>query len=512
MNKYFRLWNTVKYLKATQIYFRLYYAIRAKIRKISGFRYEVSKSSKASFLILHDSIPSMQSYQDGVFEFLNLRHTFDAIDWNYHHYGKLWTYNLTYFEYLNQKNLDSKRGIELIYDFMHHMPYVKDGLEPFPISLRGVNWIKFLIANGINNQKINDNLYAQYTILVDKLEYHLLGNHLLENGFSLLFGAYYFQDEFLYLHAQSILSTELNEQILADGAHFELSPMYHQLMLFRLLDCVNLVMHNEWRDRELLAFLSYKASIMLGWLHAMSYRDGSIPCVNDSSIGIAPSTIELLEYASRLNVKRRDILLSASGYRKIEHEHYECLVDIGAIGASYIPGHAHADTFNFELRIDQKPFIVDTGTSTYEIGHVRNLERSTKAHNTVEIFAQNSSDVWAGFRVAERAEVLKSEESERSIQATHNGYKKFEIVHTRTFEFEEKKIIIKDTLNKPSEAKAYIHFHPNVDEAFIQKHVKVHDALLKMSHYEYAFGFNKRAMAKCLEIDFKEHLMVEIIL
>ena len=83
-------------------------------------------------------------------------------------------------------------------------------------------------------------------ILLDNLEYHLLGNHLLENGFSLLFGAYYFQDENLYKKAKEILEKELNEQILDDGAHFELSPMYHQLMLFRVLDCINLVKHNQW--------------------------------------------------------------------------------------------------------------------------------------------------------------------------------------------------------------------------------------------------------------------------
>lgn len=479
---------------------------------MSGFKYEFSKSSKASSLILHDSIPSMQSYKDGVFEFLNLRYTFGTIDWNYPDYGKLWTYNLTYFEYLNQKNFDSKTGIELIYAFMHSMPHIKDGLEPFPISLRGINWIKFLIANGINDQKINDNLYAQYTILVDKLEYHLLGNHLLENGFSLLFGAYYFQDEQLYFRAKAILSAELDEQILADGAHFELSPMYHQLMLFRLLDCLNLVLHNEWKDGELLTLLSDKASTMIGWLQALTYQDGSIPYLNDSSIGIAPSTMELSDYASRLHVKKKEQSLSTSGYRKIVCEHYECLVDVGSIGASYIPGHAHSDTFNFELRIDQKPFIVDTGLSTYEIGEIRDFERSTKAHNTVEILGQNSSDVWAGFRVAERANIIALDEGKNFIKAMHNGYQKQGIMHTRKFEFQENRVIITDQLNKKSEAKAYIHFHPGIDDVFIQKHVILHNASFKMSCYEYALGFNKRIMAKCLEIDFKEHLIVEIIL
>ena len=40
---------------------------------------------------------------------------------------------------------------------------------------------------------INQTLYNHYQLLLNNLEYHLLGNHLLENAFSLLFGAYYFQ-------------------------------------------------------------------------------------------------------------------------------------------------------------------------------------------------------------------------------------------------------------------------------------------------------------------------------
>ena len=232
MNKYIRLFNTIKYLKFTQIYFRLFYFVRAKFRKISRFKYEFVKESSSTPLNLIDSCEYYSIYKDGEFTILNLSKKFDSkIDWNYSQYGKLWTYNLTYFEYLKERE-----DLSLIYDFIENICSIKDGLEPFPISLRGINWIKFLTKYEIKDKKIDDSLYAQYYILLDNLEYHLLGNHLLENGFSLLFGAYYFQDETLYKKAKEILEKELNEQILDDGAHFELSPMYHQLMLFRLLD------------------------------------------------------------------------------------------------------------------------------------------------------------------------------------------------------------------------------------------------------------------------------------
>ena len=230
MNKYIRLFNTIKYLKFTQVYYRLYYFVRARSRKISRFKYEFVKGSSSIPLNLIDSCEYYSIYKDDKFTILNLSKKFNyKIDWNFSEYGKLWTYNLTYFEYLKVKE-----DVNLIYDFIENIESVKDGLEPFPISLRGINWIKFLTKHEIKDEKIDDSLYAQYYILLNNLEYHLLGNHLLENGFSLLFGAYYFQDENLHKKAKDILEKELNEQILYDGAHFELSPMYHQLMLFRL--------------------------------------------------------------------------------------------------------------------------------------------------------------------------------------------------------------------------------------------------------------------------------------
>jgi hypothetical protein len=511
MNKITRLFNTVKYLKFTQIYYRLYYFTRNKYRKVIKFKYEFKKESNSTPLKLINSCDYYSTYRDGELCILNLSKKFDdKIDWNYNEYGKLWTYNLTYFEYLKERE-----DISLIYDFIENIESIKDGLEPFPISLRGINWIKFLIKYEIKDKKIDDSLYAQYYILLDNLEYHLLGNHLLENGFSLLFGAYYFQDEVLYKKAKEILLKELKEQILDDGAHFELSPMYHQLMLFRVLDCINLVQNNDWKNFELLEFLKEKASVMLGWIKNISFENGEIPLFNDSATKIAPTTNELFEYASNLDINSQlstfNFQLKESGYRKIEKENYECVIDVGKIGPTYIPGHAHADTFNFELYIKTKPFIVDTGISTYNIGKIRNYERSTNAHNTVEINNENSSEVWDGFRVADRANIIELIEDIDYIKATHNGYsKQFGILHTREWKFEKDKIIIKDILNKEANGVARLHFHPDIVEDEIIEKFKIENKKFKIVEYDYAPEFNKTIKALVLEIPFEKKLELEI--
>jgi hypothetical protein len=510
MNKITLLFNTIKFLKPIQIYTRIFYFVRKKVRVLYRFNYPLEKKSNSVQLNLESTILSYKSYfGERQFNFLNLSKKFEnQIDWDYTHYGKLWTYNLNYFDFLNQE--EDENHTEIIEEFISQQKTIKVGFDSFPIALRGINWIKYLTYRNIKSKKIDDALYSNYYRLYDNLEYHLLGNHLLENGFSLLFGAYYFEDRLLYKRAKKILIEELEEQILDDGGHFERSVMYHQIMLFRLLDTINLVNHNLWKNQELQLFLIRKAEFMLGWLQQMTYQNGEIPLVNDSTNGIAPSSKELFEYAKRLNIKIKLLPLHESGYRKIVKERYESVVDIGAIGAEYIPGHAHSDTFSFELYCNKKPFIVDTGLSTYETNARRMTERSTLSHNTVEVNGQNQSEVWGGFRVGKRANVVYLKESEQSIEAVHDGYKDLDVAHHRLWYFEEDKVIIEDKLNKKNHAIASLHFHPKVTRNEILNHIVIENANWSFSEYKYASEFNKLEKAISIHINFTMKLKITI--
>ena len=57
-----------------------------------------------------------------------------------------------------------------------------NGWEPYPLSLRIVNWIKFLAKLEVDADviKINQSLFLQSRFLFKHLEYHLLGNHLFK--------------------------------------------------------------------------------------------------------------------------------------------------------------------------------------------------------------------------------------------------------------------------------------------------------------------------------------------
>lgn len=516
--------HTIKYLRLKQVYYRIYYFIRNRLFKKE---YKKKLQREISPLKWDNIIFESNAYlTKNKFRFLNIHHDFyDKIDWNFSEHGKLWTYNLNYFEFLNQEKITYKDGLFLIRDYVKENILLKDGKEPYPISLRGVNWIKFLSKNKILDDDINQELYNHYQILLNNLEYHLLGNHLLENGFSLLFGAYYFKDQILYNKAKYILKEELNEQILNDGGHFELSPMYHQIILYRVLDCINLLKLNSWKKDELLDYLNGKAQKMLSWLQEISFENGDIPMVNDSAFGIAPTSTQLFNYAERISMKWEKTTLSDSGYRMIKNNRYELFFDVGAVGSNYQPGHAHSDTFNFLLYLDKKPFIVEVGTSTYEKNELRLCERSTESHNTIKVNNTNQTQVWDSFRVAERAKIINLKEEANKVVATHNGYQNMGVFQERTFLISENKINISDKIKskKPIiNSEAFIHFHPKVGGFEIRKnHIFFKDFSCKISFdgdnislvkekYKYALGFNKLIDAQMIKVRFNKYLKTNI--
>ena len=83
---------------------------------------------------------------NNTFNFLNQEFKFESeIDWNNSKNGKLWTYNINYFEFLMQDELSEQEGKLLIDNYINSKDKLIDGLESFPTSLRLINWIKFLI-------------------------------------------------------------------------------------------------------------------------------------------------------------------------------------------------------------------------------------------------------------------------------------------------------------------------------------------------------------------------------
>lgn len=405
------------------------------------------------------------------------RHCAVAADWQPSDADNLWVYNLHYFDDLNALGSESRgewhRAL-LARWTAEVAPGEGAAWEPYPVSRRIVNWIKWSLRGNRHSQPVLDSLAAQARWLMQRLEYHLLGNHLFANAKALLHAGLHFEGpeaESWRRAGMRIIERELREQVLDDGGHFELSTMYHAAMLEDVLDLVNLQLAyglpvpSEWPAA---------AGRMRRWLQAMVHPDGEIAFFNDSAFGIAPQREALEQYAHRLALPtalqspESLLVLGDSGYVRMRSGAAYLLCDCGPVGPSYLPGHAHADTLSFEMSLGGQRVFVNSGTSTYQIGAERQRQRGTAAHNTVIVDDEDSSEVWAGFRVARRARAVIHDvqaQSALTLEASHDGYRRLagRNRHVRRWTLETTHLRIEDRLTGAfRSAYALLHLHPEV--------------------------------------------------
>ena len=474
------LFNTLKYLKTGQIFNR----VKRKFIKPKVRLFDFPKNSYPYSKIRPVIQCSQRMYGESSFKFLNKEFTLKASgDWNAKNQDKLLLYNLHYFDDLNSINSEQRLvwHCNLIQKWIEDNPLGHgNGWEPYPSSLRIVNWIKWFLLdlNSINNlnQIWLSSLVIQTRFLTQNLEYHLLGNHLFANAKALVFAGLFFNGEepdHWYQLGIFIINRELSEQVLSDGGNFELSPMYHAIFLEDLLDLVNI--HQAY-NRSLPDNLENKIVQMLEWLKVMCHPDREIAFFNDSALGVAPSFVDLLCYSDRLgivfenNQVNRLTHLEESGYIRVEDENMVIIADVADIGPDYIPGHGHADALSFELSLFDQRVIVNSGISTYEIGEDRFKQRGTELHSTITIDNQNSSEVWSGFRVAKRAKIIniKKIEEANSIEfsACHDGYKTLKegVLHCRNWTVSKNSIKIIDSIigNDVHKVRSVFPLHPSV--------------------------------------------------
>lgn len=516
------LFNTVKHLKPIQVFYQLKYRLN-KAGTLNDYDKSYSKD-RVCFLSFAEQPPVYPScWGENKFVFLNQEVQFDSeIDWNYQENGKLWNYNLQYANWLLHEDVSFEEKSELLKSLYEWLDNGKLTVEPYPVSLRAINVMRLFSHENMQDESILANTHAELDFLSKRPEYHLLGNHLLENAFALIMGGVFFSNKKWTEQGQSILEKELEEQILSDGAHFELSPMYHQIVLFRLLELID--WYSKWSLKEAAfeQFLRNKAALMLAWLKNISFENGDIPHFNDSAEGIAYSTSWLTDYANKLAVQSKNVVLSSSGYRSVKNPLYECKIDFAQLGPSYQPGHAHADALSFVLYHKGNPLFVEKGTSTYQIGEKRTDERSTHSHNTVVVYNRNQSNVWSGFRVAERANVFMVEDAFPKYVAEHDGYKSLGVMHNRVFDFQENSIQIRDNVTGNNNIKKEFHLHiapgsqlrQNDNTITIQNAIKISfvgNMSIRIEEYEMAYGYNQYKVGNKIVVNFVSHLITNIL-
>lgn len=546
MTKLCLYFHTLRYLKLKQIYYRLVFKIlkpaadrkpRPNIRKSTGVWVEPCRRNQS----LLDS---------ETFLFFNHRECLSRVGWNGDQMNKLWRYNQHYFDDLNAQNSPARISwhVDLLMRWIEDNPCGSgNGWEPYPTSIRIVNWIKWQYFSNKLPTNCAQSLSEQTRWLSRRIEWHIMGNHLFANAKALVFSGLFFEgdeaDRWLSIGLK-ILKEELSEQVLDDGANFELTPMYHLIFLEDLLDLINItsLYPNSVPAEQIAEWRQYVVR-MLKFLLGVCHPDGEISYFNDSAIGVAPNPGIVLDYAKRLGIDNENLSsgyfpkitfkqFKYAGYIRIESSSAVAILDVGNIGPDYLPGHAHADSLSFELSLFRKRLIVNCGTSEYVMGDIRSIERSTMSHSTVEIDKESSSEVWASFRVARRAypvglDINTSAESIR-VSCAHNGYARLpgSPMHHRNWFFKEDKLAINDYITGSySNAVARFHLHPEVDvvewgskEALLKLSDKMvvfrvleGELMLEPSFYVVEFG--KRQASQSLAVHFKygEKSAIELI-
>ncbi len=399
-------------------------------------------------------------------------------DWASPQRSALWLYNLHYFDDLNAERCDERTGwhSEVIVRWLHENPPAHGiGWDPYPLSLRIVNWIKASLRGMSLPDEALESIAVQTRYLCSRMEHHLLGNHLLANAKALVFSGMFFQgtEASRWLKkGMQILSKQLPAQILPDGGHFELSPMYHLIVLEDVLDLIQI--HGVYEKTVPDAFATH-AVAMLGWSSKMRHPDGQIPFFNDAAFGIAASPSDLDSYARELKLPVETCNPEAEksnsrGYVRFDSGGARLIIDAAPVGSDYLPAHAHADTLSFELSLFSRRVVVNSGTSVYGLCSERQRQRGTSAHNTLVLDGTNSSDVWGGFRVGRRARITQSRRWQEGdwehLSASHDGFKNLPgaPTHKRQWKIKPGTIEIDDEVCSTGEhvAEVELHLHPDI--------------------------------------------------
>ena len=302
---------------------------------------------------------------------------------------------------------------------------------------------------------------AQATFLERHLEWDIGGNHLLENARALLLAGAMLDgpdaDRWLRKGAD-LLRSQLAEQLLPHGEHFERSPMYHARMLEVVLDArdatIDLAERAESGEQgagsreqgagsreqgagrgegtvpffqEFAEFCHQTATRMATFMQAILHPDDGIPLLGDSCFDDCPPPRQLLERAVVLERAGTgpffgDKTLSANQRRPENMDLSPCVAqagqagdywvyrsgrdllvfDAGPVGPDHLPAHAHADLLTFEASWNGQRLFVDSGVFNYQDDAMRQYCRSTAAHNVLQIDDQNQCDVWSRFRMGRR--------------------------------------------------------------------------------------------------------------
>ena len=336
------------------------------------------------------------------------------------------------------------------------------------------------------------------------------------------------------------LLSELDKQVLDDGADFESSTGYHRFVLEVFLYSFVLCRAN---DIEIEKRYWEKLGGMLGYLTAYLRPDGFAPLIGDSDSGqvfplckrsaddhgyvlavgaavfadaqlkppglsMPPELLWILgpdgvaEYQKLTETSPSSKSFPDAGIHILRDRDLYLLFNASGAGINGRGSHGHNDALSVEVSACGLPFIIDPGTYVYTADlHERHLFRSTAYHSTVEIdrVEQNTTDEQLPFVIGNEAQprVLELEFGPflEVVKAEHRGYGRLpqSVTHQRRIVFNKQRrywfLSDKLTGEGTHDLSFRFHFAPGLDvrinsDRFVELSDTVSGARLLLGAYE----------------------------
>lgn len=429
---------------------------------------------------------------EGRFAFLGEALELGTPDWRRRHGSHLWSFHLQYQDYLTDLAWAAVsmpdegwlgRIEELVESWIESSSRGRgDAWEPYVLARRSASWVRTLLLTGGSLRpeiqvRMTRSLHAQLRRLDSRVEYHLLGNHVLADLHALALGGLYFGDSHALRWRRERMPQywdALRDQVLPDGTHEERSPMYHAIIL---ADAVELATLARAAGFEPASEVRECLGRMARSLRRLSRPDGSLHLLNDSANGeISPAEVLRRAQGFMVGGEADDpgawALRDAGYWGVTRNDGTRLLVDSGIPGPPWQPGHAHCDMLSFELDVKGHPVIVDSGVAGYGGHPLREYARSTRAHNTVTVDELEQSEVWSTFRMARQAVPEDPRASgDANAWRFEGGCRPFHdrtLLHRRRIELDHERLEVVDEISGATGRRvtSWLHLHP----AFVASH------------------------------------------
>lgn len=351
-------------------------------------------------------------------------------------------------------------------------PYLRRSWIPHSVSLRVLHWSRYVAWCADEDVAVPDRLirmiYKNALFLENHVEHEIDGNHLIENAAALLVAGTLFREHDTgWIDASvRIFKKAARTQFLADGGHYERSPMYHVTTLQRYVTAADLLSSSE-RPTTVIQTATAHA---MGFLESLVEPSGEIPLLNDSVYEEALDAETCLSYARNCAVSPLSRSLAhpeGSGYRLLRSGSGTLLMDVGDVGPPHLPAHSHNDQLSVLLWIDGEPVLTDTGVYDYESQPQRSYARSVAAHNTAQYGRIEPIPVGGNYLMGKRTAVEVVDETNGYVAAMYprRRYLGQSYTHRRAVSVERDGWRIVDRVSGDTDETYTVrhHFHPDID-------------------------------------------------